>query len=191
MTCHSISSLRTVAFALTLGWLGAGCVSQPQSSRLQVEDFQDMAGAMSTSLSRAFAERGPSDEPWIVSIQRVTNLSGDVLTEGEQWYPMGKLVSSRSMQRLWDEHRVKVVIPAERAELLRVQSPGVLDGHLGEGQSPTHVVSATLRSVTRGGFDARTDLYSAEFEMTERASGTPVWNDRFELKRQALGVIWD
>lgn len=175
---------------------GVGCGSTPRSSRLQVEDFQAMAAAMSASLSREFAERGPGDEPWVVSIQRVLNLSGDVLTVGEQWYPMGKLVSSRSMQELWDAHRVKVVIPAERQRLLLARSPGEFDERFGgvrggQRQRPTHVVTATLRSVTRAGFDARTDLYVAEFEMTELASGMPVWNDRFELKRQAVGAVWD
>lgn len=196
MNARVISSL--LMSVLLLGGVvgGVGCASTPRSSRLQVEDFQEIAGAMSASLSREFAQRGPSDEPWVVSIQRVTNLSGDVLTVGEQWYPMGKLVSSRSMQELWDAHRVMVVIPAERQRLLLTRSPGEFDERFGgvqggERTRPTHVLNATLRSVTRGGFEARTDLYVAEFEMTELASGTPVWNDRFELKRQALGAVWD
>lgn len=189
---HPRCCCRLVAGLVLVAWLGsASCASTPRTSRLQVEDIQEMSAEMAASLNARFNERDSASEPWVVSIEKVQNLSDDILTVGEQWYPMVKLTRAQPTQELWDRRRIMLVIPPERWEQLRRQSPEEFDVRFGAERRPTHVVTATLRSALRAGGKARTDLYYAEFSMIDLATGRPVWNDRFELKRQALGAVWD
>ncbi len=48
----------------------------------------------------AIRARTPQDAPWTVSVQKVTNLSSDILTPGEQWYAVKKIQSSQPIRQL-------------------------------------------------------------------------------------------
>ena len=171
-----------------------GCAAPARSSRLQVQDFQDMAAAMAQSLtqSAALAERDANSPAWIVSIDKVRNLSSDVMTEAEQWAVMADLRSSTSIGTLAQRKNVRFVLPPERVQKMRLDPDAYeFDRSFASERQPTHVMAATFRSVTRADADGRTDLYYCEFEILEFATGEPVWADRFEFKRQARGKLWD
>ena len=173
--------------------LVGACESPPRSTRLTIDDFQQMADAMARSLTRseALARRGPDSAPWIVSMTRLRNLSSDVMTEAEQWAIMTDLRDTTPLQQLWHRKQVRFVLPPERARALR-DSDAFADSATRPGRrAPTHTLTATLRSVTRATAEARTDLYACEFELLALATGEPVWQDRFEIKRAALGHAWD
>lgn len=172
-------------------WL-SGCAA-PQSTTLRAADFDNMADAMAQSLLRspALAERTPDSEPWTISIQKVTNLSGDVIPVREQWAVMAMLRGSVPIRELRDLKNVSFTLPAERVEMLRADDNRPELAGFGDERAVTHVMTATIRSVTRTAADARTDLYYAEFDLMDLARGVPVWNDKFELKRQALGSLRD
>ncbi len=170
----------------------SGC-GGPQSTTLRAEDFDAMAEAMAQSLlrSEALAERGPESEPWTVSIQKVTNLSGDVIPVREQWAVMAMLRGSVPIRQLRERMNVAFTIPAERVEAMRADEDAPELATFGEERVVTHVMTATIRSVTRTDTGARTDLYYAEFDLLDLATNRPVWNDRFEFKRQAMGSLRD
>lgn len=156
-----------------------------------VEDIEVMGEQMGASLTRRFSQRGPNDEPWTVSIDKVTNLTDDLLTQGEQWGIMARLRGTQPIVTLWDEKKVRFVITPERRDLVKTQQPLDFDERFGQERAVTHVLTATFRSVQRGDFTTRTDLYACEFELIDVRAGQPVWNDRYEFKRQALGAVWD
>lgn len=180
--------------ALLLGWMLTGCASAPQSSRIAVEDYEAMAAAMAASLraSGAIAQRTPGSETWVVSFDRVRNLSSEVMPSGEQWWVVANVRGAQPMRALWDDKRIQFVTPGEHARALkpRLDAEGV-DTDFGGDRAVTHTITATFRSVTRADAMDRTDLYGCEFRMLDLRTGEDVWNDWFEFKRQAHGHVWD
>lgn len=176
--------------------LTSACASDPpRSTRMTIPDLQDMAAAMAQSLaaSPAIAQRAPESDPWIVSIDKVLNLTSDVMTPAEQWAVMHDLRSSTPLQTLYQEKNIRFILPPERLAAMRNDSdaPGEFES-LGVNRTPpTHTMTATFRSITRAQAEQRTDLYYAEFEILNHATAEPVWIDRFEYKREATGHVWD
>lgn len=158
---------------------------------MTVDDFDAMTAAMAQSLlqSDAIAARGPDSDPWIISIQKVTNLSSDVMPQREQWSIMAQIRGAAPIQTLWQQKNVRFVLPAQRVVELR--NAGVEYEDFGAQRKPTHTMTATFRSATRAQEKDRTDLYYTEFEIIDLQTGVPVWQDRFEFKRAAHGQIWD
>lgn len=153
-----------------------------------------MAAAMSQSLrhSDAFTQRDPQSEPWVVSFEKVQNLSTEIMTRGEQWGIIAMIRGAQPINSLWDQSRVVFVIPAQYA----IDQRGTLDSEradkgFGSERGVTHTITATFRSVTRADAKGRTDLYSAQFQMLDLKTGEPVWLDEFEFKRTASGSIRD
>lgn len=190
---RAMSLLGVVTSAALL----AGCATT-HSTRLTVDDFEQMTEAMATSLKRsdALRERTPSSSPWWIAVQEVTNLTSDVLSESEKWFVVQRIRSSLPMQAVQEQRNVHFVIP--RAQMQRMRRDptigaqvGDFDQRFGEDRPVTHVMTAVLRSATRAQARQRTDLYYAEFEILDLDTGEPVWTDRFEFKRAATGHIWD
>ena len=172
-----------------------GCKT-PQTSRIAVGDYLEMTAAMARSLrqSEAFARRSPESEPWIVSFDKVLNLSSEIMTRGEQWGVVAMVRGAQPINSLWDDKRVAFVIPAQYA----IDQRGTLDAEradkgFGSGRSVTHTITATFRSVTRVPDDGsgRTDVYACEFQMLDLNTNEPVWLDTFEFKRTATGSVRD
>jgi len=178
---------------LMVMWVG-GCATPRENSRIAIEDYQEMAAEMAASLrqSDAFAERTPESEPWIVSFNRVQNLSSEIMTQGEQWGIIAMVRGAQPINSLWDRGRVAFVIPAQYA----IEQRGTIDAEradkgFGSERQVTHTITATFRSVTRATAEGRTDMYGCEFQMIDLRTGEPVWLDTFEFRRQARGSIRD
>lgn len=174
----------------------ASCAAKPtgQSTRLTIDDIEAMTAEMAQSMlsSDALTKRGPGSEPWVVSIDKVLNLSDEVMTKNEQWSIMAQVRGAAPIKALWDEKAVRFVIPPERVMELRNSEygPDFTEG-FAEDRRVTHTMTATFRSVTRAQAKQRSDLYYCEFDLLEFATGEPVWSDKFEFKRQAKGHVWD
>ncbi len=171
------------------------CAATPQrSSRMTADDFDAMIAAMAASLAHSdpVALRTADSPRWVITIDRVLNLSSDVMTDAEQWAIMARLRGAAPIRALWDQKNIRFVIRAERVEKIR-RDPDLyaFDDSFGAERRPTHQMSATFRSITRATARDRTDLYYCEFEILDMASGEPVWSDRFEYKRSAHGHVWD
>lgn len=171
-----------------------GCAVPRRSTRLTADDFQQMANDMAASIAaeNTIAARSPNSPPWIITISRITNLTGDVLTESEQWGTIAMLRQQLPLQTLARQKHVVFVIPAERVAALR-QNPDLseIDRPFAAQRRPTHTMTAVFRSVTRADATHRSDLYTCEFEILDLRTAEPVWTDRFEFKRLAMGHIWD
>ena len=167
--------------------------SSPQTTRLTVDDLDDAAAAMAESLLRsdALARRGPESEPWVVSIQDITNLSGDVIPRREQWALISMLQASLPIRNLWEQANIRFVLPAERVREQRRSGNLSELGSFGSRRDPTHVMTGTIRSLERAQTQTRSDLYYVQFEILDLSTGRPVWQDAFEFKRQAFGEVRD
>lgn len=175
--------------------MSLGCKA-PQSSRIQIDDYLEMTTAMAQSLrqSDAFAQRSAESEPWIVSFDKVLNLSSEIMTRSEQWYVVATVRGAQPINSLWDDKRVAFVIPAQYA----IDRRGTMDAEradkgFGTERVVTHTITATFRSVTRVGEDGkgRTDVYACEFQMLDLNANESVWIDTFEFKRSATGSVRD
>lgn len=172
-----------------------GC-STPQSSRITIEDYDEIGARMAQSLrhSDAFANRSADSEPMIIAFDKVLNLSSEIMTRSERWGLMAGLQASQPIQTLWYNQRVVFVIPAQYA----VDRRGTIDAErldkgFGSERGVTHIVTATFRSIERvgDGGDGRTDSYRCDFTMIDLKTNAPVWNDSFTFKRTAKGSIRD
>ena len=124
-----------------------------------------------------------------IAINRVTNLTSDMIPESAQWYMMERVKNSQSIGRLSRDKNIVFTIPAEH--LRQAKAHGAVEEGFGQARAPTHVMSATFRSVTRSTGKDRTDLYYCEYEITDLATGEIAWTDKVEFKRVAKGESWD
>lgn len=182
-----------VAAAFLCPLLPSCRADQSNTTRFAVEDFEEMGLKMAKSLQAcpAIQKRVGTDVPWTVSVQKVTNLSSDILTPGEQWFAVKRVQASAPIQKMWESHAIKFMLNADEAALQTGRQPEEFDANFSKDRKVTHVITATYRSATRSQADARTDLYVCIFEMKDLATGQSVWSDEFTLKRQAFGSLRD
>lgn len=180
-----IGALSVLAIVL------AGCGGQSRSTRLVSDDLLEASSSMAEQLAASdwLAGRSASDDVVIVAIDRVENLSSDVIPSGEQWLMVDRLRAGLPMQQLSVDRAVKFVIPAERLKELRGSSAEFAD--VGLERSPTHRMGGVIRSVTRVGGGGRTDLYVFDCVIEDLMQGATVWTGSFEVKRLAFGRGWD
>jgi hypothetical protein len=159
---------------------------------MTVDDMEEMGAQMAASLAKsdAMKSRQPDSPMWVITIQKVQNLSSDVMTDGEQWGVMARLQSSLPIRALWDDKNIRMVVPAERLGSLGKQTRAEFNQPVVRRQ-PTHVMNATFRSATRADSKNRTESYFCLFEIIDLKTAVPVWIDKFEYKRAAIGHIWD
>jgi hypothetical protein len=164
----------------------------PRSTRLTADDFQAIGDAMGQSLvkSEAIVSRMPTSEPWVISIAKATNLTSDVMTLSEQWSIIERVRDELPIDELWDLRKIRLVIPPDKRKLITETVDRQTDASL-ENPAVTHTMSATFYSAPRATRTQRTELYYMQFELVDLRSGEPVWQDRFEFKRAAVGEVWD
>lgn len=179
------------AWLLACTWLGGCATGSVRSTRLAAEDFADVAAAVAAQLaaSEALRDRSPDDEPWIIAIDRVENLSSDVIAVSEQWWLMARLRASLPIQTLSRQRAIRFVIPAEHLARLRERDPELAEA--ASDRAATHRMGAVFRSVTRFGQGGRTDLYRVDFDLVDLSDGALEWSGSYEFKRLAFGRGWD
>lgn len=175
----------------------AGCATDPpRSSRLTLGDYDMLVAHMSQSLasSELFATRTPNTPPIYITINKVENLTSDVIPPAEQWMLMARVRSSVPLLALRRERNVTFQITPERFAMLRDAG---FNADLGTDRDPTHIMRAVYRAAPRAAtgeeryVDERTDYYFLEYQITELASRKVVWADHVEFKRSAKGLVID
>lgn len=185
---------RTPAFLLLASILAAivgACAAPSKSTRLKVEDFEDVAAEMAASLRQSsfLANRGPDSSPMVIAVSKVENLSTDILSDGEKWYLMDRVIDSRAIDALRAADNIRFVIPAEKLRLLnKTLEP---QDQAGASRNPTHTMTARLLSLTRTSSQDRTELYDCQFTLTDLATGEVVWTDNIAIKRVARGKAYN
>lgn len=180
-----------LAGLLLAAWL-TGCASAaPRTTRLTTRDLNDMATLVALNLrnSEWMTARSEQSEPVIIAMEKVENLTDDIIPRGEQWAIMTKVRANADMVRVGREKAITFVMSKDA--VLGAAERGTMDGAEQSRVNPTHEMSATMRNATRSVKDARTDVYLCEFRITSLTTGELKWLDTFEVKRQAFGLTFD
>lgn len=173
------------------GGLG-GCAGSPaRSTRLTDTDLTEFSHEMALRLRESdwMRERDERSQRMVVTINKVENLTTDLLSRGEQWAFVARVRSAEALVGLGRQKNFAVVMPVEH--LQEGKDRGNLPEDFAANRAPTHEMSATLRSATRSGGGQRTDVYLCEFRATRLADGVLEWTDTFEIKRAAVGLSYD
>ncbi|MCC7146230.1 MAG: hypothetical protein IT443_07265 [Phycisphaeraceae bacterium] len=190
--------------AVSVAALGA-CAGSVQSSRLRAGDFSQASAEMAASLAASdlLRERGPNAPPMRVLVEKVENLTADIIPPAEQWMLMARIRASLPLKQLRAERNITFVIPEDRQALLAeagysepaANSPSAADTQA--AQEPTHVMDAAFYGSPRLGAgktglaEERSDYYYLECRILELHSRQLLWSGRFEVKRQARGLLID
>lgn len=174
----------------------AGCGTPGQTTRLRASDFEQSTQAMVQSLGKSafLADRTPQSEPAYIVINRVQNLTTDLIPEAEQWMLVARVQGSLPMQQLAKQKNIRFLIPPERQPMLR--DAGYKE-ELPTGPEATHTMAATFRAAPRKVTNdehyvgRRQDYYLLQYSLTSIRSREIVWTDQFEFKREAKGLTID
>ncbi len=181
----------------------AGCASRPNptTTRIQIEDLDETVARMAQSLasSEFLAQRTPESEPIYITINRVENLTTDIIPPAEQWMLMARVQGSMELRHLAENLNIHFQVPPERRELVRGAG---YEGTLHELPRTTHMMHAVFMSAPRTGTEAqrraeeryvgrRTDHYYLEYSITNLETREVKWMDTFEFSREAWGLAID
>lgn len=180
-----------LAVAAVVAAPGAGGCGASKTTRITTEDILGTTSEIAAGLAGAafLVERGPGSERMSIAVRRAENLSSDVIADGEAWILVERVASSLPLATLARERNLVFVIPRERAR----ESTGAGATEFGDvsGRAVTHVLGATVYSVTRAAREDRTDLYSIEYRVEDLRTREVVWSERVEYKRAARGKGYD
>ncbi len=151
---------------------------------------------MVDSLARSsfLADRDEHSPPIYIVIDKVENLTTDLIPEAEQWMLMARVQGSLPVQDLARRKNIHFLIPPEREPLLRGAG---YQGDLPTGPKATHAMMALFEAATRAGtndeqyHDRRADYYYLEYKITDIQTREIQWSDKFEFKREAKGLAID
>ncbi|QQE12923.1 hypothetical protein JD969_05540 [Planctomycetota bacterium] len=202
------SNLLLVPILLTLTFLISGCISTAHSTRLQLDDFNEVSNQITAQLAASdfLRSRSPYSPPMNITFEKVTNLSGDIFTQAEEWAIMKRIFSAMPIQQLEDQFNIRIILPSDRTrEIAKTDINDEAANNFGSQRQVTHIMTATINSVTRNTKKQRTDLYAFFFQIDKLTSpidrdnpnaprdtsdlGTIVWSGKFEIKRAAVGNI--
>ncbi|MFA6045521.1 MAG: hypothetical protein WC718_11095 [Phycisphaerales bacterium] len=182
-----------VAFVVVLAAISLGaCAGAPKSSRLSVDDVEFTAQELSAKLtdSKFLADRDSESPRMVVAINKVENLTTDVIPEADEWYIMERVRGSRSMEALKRLKNIVFVVPIDHIRGGQAQA-SEFDRLVALGRKPTHEMSATFRSAVRSSGEHRTDAYLCEMRITDLTSRELVFLESVEFKKTAVGKAYD
>lgn len=184
---------RTGAVAIVATVSMTGCFSPPKAETtfLSSVDLVDMTDRMAESFAAdpVIGRRRPSDDPWVVSIDRVANHTNEIIPEREKWLYIGRLRAILAQSRIGRDRSMIWVIPPERWPIV-AQELGLAEP-VGLRMAPTHVLSAEFHTLTNTSSRGRSDMYVCTFQLSDIRSGHLVWEDLWEVKRAVSGLTYD
>lgn len=189
---RSCLPLRVVSLALLASMVLGACVGAPKSSRLSVDDVEFTAKELSAKLtdSKFLADRNGDSERMVVAINKVENLTTDVIPEADEWYLMERVRGSRPMEALKRLKSIVFVVPIDHIRGGQAQA-SEFDKLVALGRAPTHEMSATFRSAVRSKGEDRTDAYLCEMRITDLTTRELVFLESVEFKKTAVGKAYD
>lgn len=174
---HTLSRILALAgFALAL----SGCAApRIETTRLTSTDVVKMTDEMTASLTgdELIAQRTDASDEWVVSIDRVRNLTEHPIPMRERWATMARLRSRLAQTEFARERSIAWILPPDLWQQYdaATYSPGVR-------RLPTHSLHATFYSDTISSLDMRADSYLCAFTLTDLSTGLVIWEDSFEVK---------
>lgn len=181
-----------LAFPLLLGTVAlCGCAGTPKSSALTSDDLSTTATELAAKLAASdfMRERTPESPRMVIALNKVENLSNDLIPSGEQWYMMVRLRDSMPIGSLRTQRNMAFVIPREHLDA--GAEAGNFPAGFAGSREPTHEMSATFRSSRRAAGKDRTEGYDCEFRITDLSTRELVFADTVSFKRVSYGKSYD
>jgi hypothetical protein len=163
-----------------------GCRGGPpsvQTTFLRSVDLIDMTAKMAQSFAgdAVIGSRKPDDQPWVISMYRVTNHTNQIIPDREKWLYLARLRTELAQSDIATRRSLIWIIPPERwhivAEELRM--------------NPTHQLTAEFHALTNTSGRGRTDTYLCDYQLVDLRTGRIVWEDKWEVKRAIAGRTYD
>lgn len=170
--------------------IGCGAPPRANTTFLGSVDLIAMTDAMAGSFAAhpTISARHAGSPPWVISMDRVTNHTNQIIPEREKWLYVARLRAALGVSRLADERAITWIMPPERWALVQDEL-GPVPPQL--RLTPTHVLAATFAALTNTSGRGRSDAYLCEYQLIDLATGSVVWNDAWEVKRAQSGVTYD
>lgn len=168
----------------------SSCASIPRTSVMQTGDYEAVSNEISARLQNSafLADRSPDSPRIVIALQKVENLTDDLLDESAKWYCVERIKNYHDLGSWRREKNIHFTLAAERLEDARERN-NLQKGFM--NRAPTHVLKPTFYSVRRSSTSGRTDLYYCSYVIFNLATSEEVWSDKFEFKRVAFGRSWD
>lgn len=185
-------AMRVAVLSVVAASVLGGCAGAPKSSRLSVGDIEFTAQELSAKLtdSTFLADRNGESPRMVVAINKVENLTTDVIPEADEWYIMERVRGSRPMEALKRLRNIVFVVPIDHIRGGQAQA-SEFDRLVALGRRPTHEMSATFHSAVRSSGENRTDVYLCEMRITDMTSRELVFLESVEFKKTATGKAYD
>jgi len=191
---RSLAALAIAALSLTACAAGRGTVS----TRLTLGDYNHAVAEITHQLvaSDFIRQRTADSPPITIEINKVTNLTTDIIAPGEQWMLMARVRGALAQSPAIRQKNITFNITPERHDTLREAG---FEGDLGPTTPGTHLMTATFRSfdprtavnAEQGFVDLRKDPYSLTYQITDLQTRRVVWHGAVEFARQASGLVID
>ena len=188
--------ILTLLLALPLFLVGCAAT---HSTRLQINDFTEVSTEIAADLAASpfLRNRTPQSLPINITFEKITNLSSDIISASAQWTIMQRIFTAFPVQALSQQANINIILPA--AKTLRTRNSSInseANSDFGSKRTVTHIMTATIDSLTRTSDQHRTDLYAFTFQITDLSQSTDkngilIWSDKYEIKRAAVGNIRD
>jgi len=193
---RAIGQMRTTARAMAVlvhAVLLVGCAPpKAHTTFLRSVDLIEMTDQMATSFAsdEIIGSRTPGDEPWIVSIRQIENHTNQIIPNREKWLYVARLRAQLAQARLSEQHNLIWIIPPERwAEVSEeIREPNEPE-HL--RMDPTHLLTAEFHTLTTTSGRGRSDAYLCDYQLIDLQTARVIWEDKWEVKRVAVGRTYD
>ena len=174
--------------------LATGCGAPPRAETpfLRSVDLIDMTDRMAESIASAPAvvARRPTDEPWIISINRISNHTNQIIPEREKWLYVARLRGRLAPSNLARERHLIWVIPTERWAIVAAELPDASEPY-GLRLDPTHQLTGEFLALTTTSGSGRTDAYLCSYQLVDLEDGSIIWEDQWEVQRAIRGRSYD
>lgn len=161
--------------------LSACAAPKINTTTLTAADTVRMTDQMAQDLaaSPSIAQRNSASEPWVFTLDQVTNRTEQLMDESERWGTMIRFRSRLSESFLAKDRGIRFVVPAvEWKRYADSEFRASPDKRL----KPTHALRAEFRSDTSTSARHRSDYYLCAFQLVDLRDNQLVWENAYEVK---------
>lgn len=155
--------------------LGGCSAPSINTTRLGSVDLVTMTDQMAASLTSSPAAVSNARQ-WLVTMDRVSNQTNDIITEGEKRAFLARLRTQLNQSPALASRNITFVAPLDQRQGTTELQVAPTDIR------PTHALTATIYAASNRSRAARSDAYLAAFQLLDLATNRIVWEDRYEVK---------
>jgi hypothetical protein len=180
------------AMLCSLLFLTACGAPKAKTTFLESVDLINMTDHMAQSFAKddVIGRRAATDPPWVISIERVTNHTNQLIPDREKWLYIGRLRAVLGEADFSKARSIVWVIPPERWPIIARELPDAKEPY-GLRMKPTHLLTAEFAALTNTSGRGRSDAYLCDYQLIDLSTSKIEWEDKWEVKRAVSGKTYD